>query len=201
MKQNEMNRNLWHIIALSALSLNCTAQAVSGSQEWGEKFNTANSKLVLRETGRSLSNGRTVVTYNLFASGLPPDAQYTLWTRLVGSEPQAAADALLNDEGKGGWPAPYREAIDAAATPCKKRQDRVTHISHYPHFAHPIGWSPTSRDLCDWHRASTSLGLGAPLLAGFARGGFVGHASCRMLISRMSVSLTPMLGMVSRKKM
>jgi hypothetical protein len=38
--------------------------------------------------------------------------------------------------------------------------------------------------------ASTKLRLGAPLLAGVARGGFVGHAGGRMLISRMSVSLT-----------
>jgi hypothetical protein len=98
MKQHRMNRTLWHIIAFSALSFTCTAQAVSSSQQWGE--NTANSKLVLTETGRSISNGRTVVTYNLFASGLPPDTQYTLWTRLVGSEAQPAADALLNDEGK-----------------------------------------------------------------------------------------------------
>ena len=95
-----MKSTLWHILALSALSLNCAAQGVPSSQEWGEKFNTANSKLVLIETGRSVSNGRSVVTYDLFASGLPRDAQYTLWTRLIGSEPQAAADALLNDKGK-----------------------------------------------------------------------------------------------------
>ena len=87
------------LILVAAISLTCRAQSPEKDQ-WGEKFNTANSTLVLREIGRSPSNGQTVVTYRLFASGLPRDAQYTLWLRLVGGEPQAAADALLNDEGK-----------------------------------------------------------------------------------------------------
>jgi len=95
-----MKSVLCQLIAVSVLSLNSMPQGVSAIREWGEEFNTPNSKLVLREIARYRSDGRTVVTYNLFASGLPQIAQYTLWTRLVGSEPEAAADALLNHEGK-----------------------------------------------------------------------------------------------------
>jgi hypothetical protein len=88
------------LIALVTVSLNCFAQAGPSNDEWGEKFNTAGVELILKETGRSRVSGKTVVAYSLFASGLPLDAHYTLWTRLLGSDPQVAAEALLNDEGK-----------------------------------------------------------------------------------------------------
>jgi hypothetical protein len=97
-----MNQKTTILLWLATLLVtfpHCKAQAGAGN-EWGEKFNTPNAGLVLKETGRSRLNGRTVVAYNLFASGLPLDAQYTLWMRLVGNEPQAASDALLNDQGK-----------------------------------------------------------------------------------------------------
>jgi hypothetical protein len=102
-KPNGKNRKVATLLCAAVLvvaSPKCRAQAPPGQNGWGEQFNTANSKLVLKETGRSRSNGHTVVTYNLFASGLPLDVEYTLWTRLVGNKPQVAADAILNREGK-----------------------------------------------------------------------------------------------------
>jgi len=67
--------------------------------DWGEKFNSNGATLVVKERGRSRVNGQTVITYNLFASGLPKDSEYTLWTKLVGSKPQAVADAFINNDG------------------------------------------------------------------------------------------------------
>jgi hypothetical protein len=40
------------------------------------------------------------VTYNLFASGLPKGQHWILWVLNMGREPQPAADAYINDEGK-----------------------------------------------------------------------------------------------------
>ena len=67
--------------------------------DWGEKFNSKGATLVVKEGGRSRVNGQTVITYNLFASGLPRNAEYTLWTRLAGRNPQAVADAFINKDG------------------------------------------------------------------------------------------------------
>lgn len=67
--------------------------------EWGEKFNSDGATLILKEIGRTRIKNQTVITYNAFASGLPKDVDYTLWTRLVGSEPQAVADAYINKDG------------------------------------------------------------------------------------------------------
>jgi len=67
--------------------------------EWGEKFNSNGATLVLKEAGRSRASGQTVITYKLFASGLPKDVEYTLWMRLVGANPQAVANAFINKDG------------------------------------------------------------------------------------------------------
>jgi hypothetical protein len=69
-------------------------------EEWGERFNSAGAKLTDKEISRTTIQGRTVITYNLFASGLPKDQHYALCVLNVGSEPRAAADAYLNGEGK-----------------------------------------------------------------------------------------------------
>jgi hypothetical protein len=79
--------------------LACLAQTASMTTQWGEKLNTAGARLVLKEIGRSRVGGQTVVSYRLYASGLPRDLDYTLWTRLPGSEPQGVADAHINDDG------------------------------------------------------------------------------------------------------
>jgi hypothetical protein len=87
-------------VAFLALSLSCIAQVVPRTETWSERFDSAGAKLVLAETGRTRLNGRTVVTYSLFATGFPSDSQFTLWSRLVGREPQPAANAFVNSEGK-----------------------------------------------------------------------------------------------------
>lgn len=89
------------LAALVSLSVKGAAQAEATSEEWGERFNTKGAELLLKEIGRDRSaNGPTVISYNVFASGLPRDVRYTLWTRLVGSKPQSAANAILNGDGK-----------------------------------------------------------------------------------------------------
>lgn len=92
-------RILW-LAAWLAMAANSMPQTQARQDHWDEKFNTPGAILVLKEIGRDHVNGRTVVTYNLFASGLPHDTSYILWTRLVGRAPQPAADTLLDNEGK-----------------------------------------------------------------------------------------------------
>ncbi len=67
--------------------------------EWGEKYNSVGASLRLKETGRNRANGQTVISYSMFVTGLPKDVEYTLWTRLAGSNPQAVADAFINKDG------------------------------------------------------------------------------------------------------
>jgi hypothetical protein len=80
------------------LPIACFSQ-VPDKSEWGEKFNSSGASLVLKESGRNRINGQTVVSYYLFAAGMPKDVDYTLWTKLVGGEPQAVADAFINGDG------------------------------------------------------------------------------------------------------
>ena len=86
------------LLVCYALRTACLAQT-EGQMDWGEKFNSNGATLVVKERGRSRVNGQTVITYNLFASGLPKDVEYTLWTKLVGSKPEAVADAFINKDG------------------------------------------------------------------------------------------------------
>jgi hypothetical protein len=58
------------------------------------------TKLSYKEIGRATIQGRTVITYNLFASGLSKDQHYVLCVLNVGSDPKAVADAYLNSDGK-----------------------------------------------------------------------------------------------------
>ena len=69
------------------------------TDDWTKGANSPGSALTLRETGRNGMQGRTVVSYRLFASGLPKDQHFTLWTWNLGSEPQAVADAFINQDG------------------------------------------------------------------------------------------------------
>jgi len=46
-----------------------------------------------------VSTGVTVVSYRLFASGLPKSQHLRLWTWNLGSGPQGVADAFVNGEG------------------------------------------------------------------------------------------------------
>lgn len=85
-------------MSLAIFSFACFGQS-QDKIEWGEKYNTSGATLVLKEFGRTPAKGQTVVTYNLYATGLPKDVEYTLWTRLAGEQPQATADAFINKDG------------------------------------------------------------------------------------------------------
>jgi hypothetical protein len=89
------------LVALLVCHVLCTASFAQTQDkiDWGEKFNSNGATLVAKEGGRSRVKGQTVVTYNLFASGLPKDVEYTLWVKPVGSNPQAGPDAFINKDG------------------------------------------------------------------------------------------------------
>ncbi len=89
------------LVALLVCHVLCTASfaQTQDKMDWGEKFNSNGATLVAKEGGRSRISGRTLVTYNLFASGLPRDVDYTLWVKFVGSDPQAVTDAFINKDG------------------------------------------------------------------------------------------------------
>ena len=78
----------------------CTGQTVPAKDQWGERFNSTGATLTYKEVGRTRAQGRTVITYSLFASGLPRDRHYVLFVLNVGGSPQAVADAYLNVDGK-----------------------------------------------------------------------------------------------------
>jgi hypothetical protein len=82
------------------LAAPCFAQTVPSRDQWGEKFNSPGAKLSYKEIGRTKIQDRTVITYNLFASGRPKDQHYVLCILNVGSDPQVVADAYLNGDGK-----------------------------------------------------------------------------------------------------
>lgn len=69
------------------------------TDDWSRGANSPGSTLTLKETGRNSMQGRTVVSYRLFASGLPKGQHFTLWAWNLGSEPQAVADAFINSDG------------------------------------------------------------------------------------------------------
>ena len=77
----------------------CAAQAVPPPDQWGDTHNSPGATLTYKETGRMLIVGRTFATYNLFASGLPADKQYTLSTVILGAAPVKIDDVHLNHEG------------------------------------------------------------------------------------------------------
>ena len=79
---------------------NSLAQTVPSGDHWGETFNSPGAKLSYKEMERTTIQGRTVITYNLFADGLPKDRHYFLSVLNVGSYPRTAADAYLNADGK-----------------------------------------------------------------------------------------------------
>jgi hypothetical protein len=76
------------------------AQTVPSRDQWGEKFNLPGAKLSYKEIGRVTLQDGTVITYNLYASGLPKDQHYVLCVLNVGSDPKAVVDAYLTGDGK-----------------------------------------------------------------------------------------------------
>ena len=87
-------------VAALLTALPCFSQSIPSRDQWGEKFNSAGAKLTYKEIGRTTIQGKTVITYSLFASGLPKDQHYVLCALNVGSDPQAVADAYLNADGR-----------------------------------------------------------------------------------------------------
>ncbi len=67
--------------------------------EWMNNANSPDAALTIKEIGREHGNGQTVVTYRLFASGLPKNQHYILWTWILENPPQAVTDAFINPDG------------------------------------------------------------------------------------------------------
>jgi hypothetical protein len=65
----------------------------------GEQHNSTGATLGYKETERRLLNGKTVVAYNLFASGLPTDGQYALSTTIMGARPGKIANVRVSEAG------------------------------------------------------------------------------------------------------
>jgi len=87
-------------LAIQFVAETSFAQTVPGRDQWGDKFNSPGATLSYKEIGRATIQGATVITYNLFASGLPKENHYVLCVLNVGSDPKALTDAYLNDDGK-----------------------------------------------------------------------------------------------------
>lgn len=75
------------------------AQDKQFKDDWTKGANSPGTTLIPKETSRKVVGGRTVISYRLFASGLPKGQHFTLWGWILGSEPQPAADAFINSEG------------------------------------------------------------------------------------------------------
>jgi hypothetical protein len=101
MKSRSVATIVWLImLAGSMLPPECSAQAIPGRDRWGEKYNSPGAKITYKEIARTRIQDGTLITYNLFASGLPKDGHYVMCVLNVGSDPRAATDAYLNGEGK-----------------------------------------------------------------------------------------------------
>ncbi len=81
------------------LSSTFSAQDKQFTDNWTKGTNSPGSTLTLKETGRDIVNGSTVVSYRLFASGLSKEQHFTLWMWTLGSEPEPVADAFINADG------------------------------------------------------------------------------------------------------
>jgi hypothetical protein len=87
------------VFFLAVLISTLWAQDKQFTDDWIKAANSSGSTLTLKETGRNGVNGQTVVSYRLYAAGLPKAQHFTLWTWNLGSEPRAVADAFINPEG------------------------------------------------------------------------------------------------------
>ena len=82
------------------LSFGAFAQDSPNTNEWGQKFNTPGATLTVKETHRTQMNERTVVHYDIFASGLPTATEYILWFWVIGGRPQSVARAYISSSGQ-----------------------------------------------------------------------------------------------------
>jgi len=83
-------------VILSAIVLGQNNEFVD---QWIKAENSPGATLTVKETARAHVNGKTVVTYRLFAEGLPKNQHLIFWTWILGSQPQAIADAFINPDG------------------------------------------------------------------------------------------------------
>ncbi len=113
------------------------AQDQIAGGRWGENTTPPNATLVLKESGREKYEGKTVITYNLFAAGFPKDQAYTLWTKLLGSNAEPAADAFINSEGK---------IVSQLAKPQEKIAEDLINLKVFAGRGEPKQFALTSLD-------------------------------------------------------
>jgi hypothetical protein len=99
MLENSVFRICFTLFCATIFSSALSGQDKRFTDDWAKGANSPGSTLTLKETGRDIVNGSTVVSYSLFASGLPKGQPFTLWMWTLGSEPEAVADAFINPDG------------------------------------------------------------------------------------------------------
>jgi hypothetical protein len=99
MVENSVFRICFTLVFATIFSSALSGQDKQFRDDWMKGANSPGSTLTLKETGRDVVEGSTVVSYRMFASGLPKGQPFTLWMWTLGSEPQAVADAFINPDG------------------------------------------------------------------------------------------------------
>jgi hypothetical protein len=99
MVENSVLRLCFTLFVTTIFSSALSGQDKQFTDNWTKGKNSPGSTLTLTETGRDVVEGSTVVSYRMFASGLPKGQPLTLWMWTLGSEPQAVADAFINPDG------------------------------------------------------------------------------------------------------
>jgi hypothetical protein len=97
--ENSVFRICFTLFLATIFSPALSGQNKQFTDNWTKGANSPGSTLTLKETGRNVVDGSTVVSYRLFASRLPKGQHFTLWLWTLGSEPQAVADAFINPDG------------------------------------------------------------------------------------------------------
>jgi hypothetical protein len=128
-------RMLLAVLALSALPQWSFSQASLTKENWGK--NSSGVKLEARELGRTQVSGRTIVTYNLYASGMPTAQQYTMWQWNIDGDPQPAADTLLNPDGK---------VVSSLADPAQHVQEDPINVRAFGGKGQPLRFGLISDD-------------------------------------------------------
>ena len=120
-----------------AFGASCAAQGVPPSEQWGEQHNSPGATLTYKETARQVLDGKTIVTYNLFAAGLPTGKQYVLSTVILGAAPGKVGDVYLNNEGK---------VVNALADPANNVAEDAAPINLVGPKGQPFQFAVASED-------------------------------------------------------
>ncbi|HVO82216.1 MAG TPA: hypothetical protein VMT28_15885 [Terriglobales bacterium] len=122
--------------AVLLASTHCSfGQAGLSKENWDK--NSPGVKLEARELGRTQISGHTVVMYNLYASGMSAGQQYTLWQWNIGGDPQPAASAVLNTDGK---------VVSSLADPAHHVQEDPVNIRAFGGRGQPLRFGLVSDD-------------------------------------------------------